>query len=172
MPFSSLNFPRDLGSRGINGSLGGISGPESPSTAGGSALSKPPTNGLMEPPGVPAPLEQAPLCQSPRRNYSPFLPGDESLALKKGPFSGLAPAGKFRSGIRLLQVSTGKPTTTREHSCQFGETSYSVCFVFGVPTVCGTNLGIGPGGRSVDPHPASSALRRASAVLTLFVRDL
>ena len=63
--------------------------------------------------------------------YTRFSPGDESLALKNRPTPVVAPAGKFPSRIRLLQFSTRKITTTREHSCQFGETSYSMFWFFG-----------------------------------------
>ena len=102
--------------------------------------------------------------------YTPFLPGDESLALKKGPTPVVAPAGKFRSGIRILQVSTGKPTTTREHSCQFGETSYSILFLLFGFLMMRNQSGDRVRGRSWASHPVKSLLRRISVLLALFVR--
>ena len=54
----------------------------------------------------------------------------------------VAVVNKFRSRIRVLQLSTGKVTTTRARLYQFGETSYSKLLVFCIQFGCGTNLGI------------------------------
>ena len=121
-----MNFPVRLGSRGINGSLGGIRAPKPRLRPAGRPCPYPPQTALWSPLGTLVRSNRLSLPRSPGCVYPPFLPGDASLALKNGPTPGLAPAGKFSSRIRILQFSTGKITTTREHSCQFGETSYSV----------------------------------------------
>ena len=50
----------------------------------------------------------------------------------------MAPAEKFRSRIRFLQLSTGKVTPYGHVLYQFGETSYS-CFLWFCLVVCGRN---------------------------------
>ena len=54
----------------------------------------------------------------------------------------VAVVNKFRSRIRVLQLSTGKVTTTRVRLYQFGETSYSVVGLYYGQCSGGTNLGI------------------------------
>ena len=167
-----MNFPVRLGSRGINGSLGGIRAPKPRLRPAGRPCPYPPQTALWSPLGTLVRSNRLSLPRSPGCVYPPFLPGDASLALKNGPTPGLAPAGKFSSRIRILQFSTGKITTTREHSCQFGETSYRVVCFFGFLFLCGTNLGITAGSDSGASHPARSGLLRPFALLALFVRDL
>ena len=54
----------------------------------------------------------------------------------------VAVVNKFRSRIRVLQLSTGKVTTTRARLYQFGETSYRLFIRLVLLVLGGTNLGI------------------------------
>ena len=103
-----------------------------------------------------------PLCRVTRMVYTrgPWVTRRPSnQGSKKGHPPLVAPAEKFRSRIRFLQLSTGKVTPYGHVLYQFGETSYRFFDDFCCFYACGTNLGITSRLlTSVHPDPLNRSL--------------